>query len=635
MLYKLSRMTVYAKQIVVSASEMAAFAIPLAIAILTASPEPYWLDSPEFTAAAQTLGIPHPPGHPLYVMLAKPFTLIPLGGIALRVALASAVFGALATLLLYKIIFTMYRVSAPGLPSWMGALISCSTVLVTAVAPGWWFQTIRAEVYSLQILLVLGALYPVLLFCLENTTKNHRLLYLAAFIAGLGMTNHHFIMLVALPAAIPPLVAEARYLGGMGALKLAIRLAVTGIAGLLPYLFLPIRSASFAAVSLGGVHSLRDFFWVVSARIYQKSMTKEHESHLMERSMDSLFTMMGQVSPVILVASFAGLYLLLRRPKTRLAGLVLFLLISVTILMRSIMGFDPFNPDYLGYMLPAVAGLAIGFSAFAFITIDTLRTGLRRGPILAVILTVAFAIVPIARARQTRPKVDLSDFRATRLLTDLALSKAVPGTTVLAFNYKLFFVLWSARFIDGSRPDVRVINPMMFVYPGYMRSTLIQYPELRHLVRSMLVHGKLTESAVADLAWKGPIRIEPNLELDDAVIRYMLPDAPIYQTSPEPLSSADVSTSSVEYSAGLRTFYDLLGPTWNEQETHRFLQWTHYQDALFLARRGDRKGAKKAVEMSLAIGSKSPEILLLQKALDKGGKGPIDVTPYLPQRNRP
>ena len=82
------------------AATVVAGAVPLVLAVLSATSEPYWLDSPEFTAAAQTLGLPHPPGHPLYVLATKGFTLLPFGGIAFRVALASAFFGAAASCLL-------------------------------------------------------------------------------------------------------------------------------------------------------------------------------------------------------------------------------------------------------------------------------------------------------------------------------------------------------------------------------------------------------------------------------------------------------------------------------------------------------------------------------------------------------
>ena len=52
--------------------------LPLLIYALSAAGHGYWLDSPEFTAAAIGLDIPHPPGHPLFALWSKPFTWLPL-----------------------------------------------------------------------------------------------------------------------------------------------------------------------------------------------------------------------------------------------------------------------------------------------------------------------------------------------------------------------------------------------------------------------------------------------------------------------------------------------------------------------------------------------------------------------------
>jgi hypothetical protein len=622
------------KQLVARIAGAASFAIPLALNVLAASPEPYWLDSPEFTAAAQTLGIPHPPGHPLYVMLAKPFTLLPIGGVAFRVSLASAMFGAIASFLLYKLAFAVIGTAAPDLRQWHRAVIACTTALIASVTPGWWIQCVRAEVYSLQIMVLLGALYALVLYCLPSTRPRRRLLYAAVFIIGIGMTNHHFVMLALVPAVIPPLIARMLRQGTRKTIIFVSGLAGVGACGLLPYLFLPIRSAAGSAIALGGVHTFGDFFWVVSAKIYQKSMTREHGDALFTRALEAMYTMMGGIGPVagpiIVIASLAGLYLLIRQPSTRMTGLVLAVLIATTVLLRSIMGFDPYNPDYYGYMLPAVAGLSLGFAALCAILIDAVRQYLPGGVWIAGILVAGLVALPINRARAAGPEVDLSDFRATRLMYDLSLGKARPGTRVLTANYKLFFVLWSARFIDGSRPDIKVINPRFFGYPGYLTSALAADPEIKELARSMVIHGQITEAATADLAWKGPLRIEPDLWLPNEVLDYLLPDSPVYTASTQPVTTADVLTVSPGYLARWRRFYDLLGPDWQEHETWRMLCWYHYQDALFLARRGDRANALKAAEMSLALGNKAPEITGLKKALEQPGKGPLDVTPFLP-----
>jgi hypothetical protein len=52
-------------------------------------------DSGEFQLAGAVLGIAHPPGYPLYTMLARLFTLIPVGSAAYRINLFGAVCGAL------------------------------------------------------------------------------------------------------------------------------------------------------------------------------------------------------------------------------------------------------------------------------------------------------------------------------------------------------------------------------------------------------------------------------------------------------------------------------------------------------------------------------------------------------------
>ena len=62
----------------------------VAIYALTLRPSIGWNDSPEFVDVAYTLGIGHPSGFPTYTLLGKLATLIPLGGIAFRVNLLSA-----------------------------------------------------------------------------------------------------------------------------------------------------------------------------------------------------------------------------------------------------------------------------------------------------------------------------------------------------------------------------------------------------------------------------------------------------------------------------------------------------------------------------------------------------------------
>ena len=68
----------------------------LALVVYTAtlSPGVYGFDSAELSTGAYTLGIVHPPGYPLYLLIAHLFVQLPIGDVAYRVNLMSAVFGA-------------------------------------------------------------------------------------------------------------------------------------------------------------------------------------------------------------------------------------------------------------------------------------------------------------------------------------------------------------------------------------------------------------------------------------------------------------------------------------------------------------------------------------------------------------
>src|SRR5882672_291283 len=80
------------------------FAAALVVYAITAAPAVGWLDSAEFVAAAQTLGISHPPGQPLAALLGRAVAYLPFGDVAFRVNLASAIAGAAAACALYRVV---------------------------------------------------------------------------------------------------------------------------------------------------------------------------------------------------------------------------------------------------------------------------------------------------------------------------------------------------------------------------------------------------------------------------------------------------------------------------------------------------------------------------------------------------
>src|SRR3989338_3480724 len=80
------------------------FFVTFAIYIRTLCPTVYVGDSGQLIAAAYTLGIPHPPGYPIYCLVGKLFNYIPVGSIAYRMNLMSAFFASATVAVLYLIL---------------------------------------------------------------------------------------------------------------------------------------------------------------------------------------------------------------------------------------------------------------------------------------------------------------------------------------------------------------------------------------------------------------------------------------------------------------------------------------------------------------------------------------------------
>ena len=80
-----------------AAAAIAGFAV-FALYVLTLSPETAMWDTSEYIAAAYTLGIPHPPGNPMFVLVGRVAAILPIPGtsVAMRVNLLAALSSAVA-----------------------------------------------------------------------------------------------------------------------------------------------------------------------------------------------------------------------------------------------------------------------------------------------------------------------------------------------------------------------------------------------------------------------------------------------------------------------------------------------------------------------------------------------------------
>ncbi|HEY8309087.1 MAG TPA: DUF2723 domain-containing protein, partial [Gemmatimonadaceae bacterium] len=148
----------------------------------------YW-DAGEFLAAIHSLGIPHPPGTPLYVLLAHVWSM--LAAPALGFTIAVNAFSALCTAAAVGIVANIFwRATNDGVAAMAAAL---TAGLMSTI----WLNATETEVYACALLASF-----VILWCARRyaLTMEHRWLILALYTCGLSWSLH-LTALLTVPAA--------------------------------------------------------------------------------------------------------------------------------------------------------------------------------------------------------------------------------------------------------------------------------------------------------------------------------------------------------------------------------------------------------------------------------------------------
>ena len=137
------------------------FIAAFALYAVTGAPEVTFHDSGQLITAAWTLGIPHPPGAPLWVLLSHLFTWIPIGSPAYRVHLFSGFCGALTSAFLYLFVSAVARKVLRSGSSEMGAsagvMAACPRTITSVLG-----QSVQAELYTLNSFFVIAILYTLI-----------------------------------------------------------------------------------------------------------------------------------------------------------------------------------------------------------------------------------------------------------------------------------------------------------------------------------------------------------------------------------------------------------------------------------------------------------------------------------------
>ncbi len=303
----------------------------LVLYVLTLAPTTQFWDTSEYIAAAYVLGIPHPPGNPLFVLIAHVWGLLPLAaGYAMRINLLAAVTSAIAAGCWFLVGERWMRVWVPArLPRRLAAVAGA---LAAATAFTVWNQSVVNEkVYTLSLLSIALVLWLIVRWDDQPAGEGHdHHLLMIVFLLALTSTNHMMGVLVG-PAVVvllfPPLKNQrpadeaarqvewsqwfvfcsvyalivASGLENSGPLKLAavlfagalgyallrarnwdfaLAVLLVAVVGVSVYMFLPIRAAHFPPINEGEPTTLHALWDVLTRQQYGKPPVWERQATL-------------------------------------------------------------------------------------------------------------------------------------------------------------------------------------------------------------------------------------------------------------------------------------------------------------------------------------------------------------------
>ncbi|XP_019909376.1 transmembrane protein 260 isoform X2 [Esox lucius] len=193
-------------------------------------------DSGELITAACELGVAHPPGYPVFTLLAwLSLTLMPTLSLSVSPAhsinLLSSLLGAGAS---GGLCFTVCRLAGPG----PGAVLAGWGFAVSRLC---WQWSVVAEVFSLNNLFI-GLIFSLTasFHCAGSATQRSKIAHLGALCCGLGLCNQHTLVLYVV--VIIPWVLLCLYSHRELSVSGLMSLGLCFLGGLLPYVYLPISS---------------------------------------------------------------------------------------------------------------------------------------------------------------------------------------------------------------------------------------------------------------------------------------------------------------------------------------------------------------------------------------------------------
>lgn len=445
------------------------FAAALGLYIATLNGDVQPADSGEFQITSITLGIPHPPGYPLYTMLSWLFSHIPAGSPYVGVSLLSACASALTLVFVSRSVQLVGEwdhdaaaTARNGVRYWLPLAAGTVAAVALGTSTTFWAQATTANIRSLTAFftstIILAFVWMLSRLRRADKRSTERALWMFALALGGGVGHHASLVFIGVGISVAVLWVALRS-------RLSLRAYV--VAGLvllatqMVWLYLPLRDAAGARFATGNLTSLGGLLDHIFARGFSGDMFAFAAPALLGDRLALLPTLYQFVygDRLIFFMIVAAVALVIRQRVLGVTLLVLTLVhLFVTITYRA--------PQTVEYALPAWVLLSVmlgaGWGALCEWLLKVSRGRYRlRGYGAASLLVFILLVTVVTDALSRYPSFALlAQDRSTRTYAEGVLLQALPGSTVLA-QWHQATAMWALQDVEGLGRDVTV----EYVYP--------------------------------------------------------------------------------------------------------------------------------------------------------------------------
>jgi tetratricopeptide (TPR) repeat protein len=407
----------------------------------------------------------------------------------------SAFWGSLSLALLYLLMLEILKKTKPN--GYTLQLPIITGVAFLGFSSAFWLQTIRAEVYTLNIFFTLLLVFLLVKWSQKKDTNwCFKILILFSFILGVSFANHPLLMITLLPAFLMFLLSNdfKRFWNP----KKAMLMSSFFILGISLYLFLPVRSSLSPAINWGRPNSLANLLSYITRSSQSTSVATSSHVPYLNRFWFTLSFPVIQFSLPLFWLGVLGAYTMFKESKKFFIFLFLLFVFNLFTATWAV-DFSLRNYDLLGYLLPSlsifVIWLAFGLSFFCESILkvgrvspfgDTRQNQCRvthqivRNPTYMVksLFCGLILLLPIYQVARNLDQCNKRSNIWAYQYADQILNSVKKDALILAGDDNTLTTLWYLSYAEKKRPDVKIISSSALSQKSYRDQLREQYRKL-------------------------------------------------------------------------------------------------------------------------------------------------------------